>query len=290
MTLSEKEFNEIRKLIRDLCGICLGDEKRYLVQSRLEPILHRNKIATYSDLALRCASSLGLQLQEQVVEAITTKETSFNRDGHPFEELRNFILPDLIRSRMLRQQALKQPFGKLRIWSTAASTGQEVYSVAIAILKLLKSPSNAESGRMRYGIENFHILGTDISNEALRIAKAGTYCQRDLDRDYEPASSKEYFIEKNGNFEISDPIRKMVEFRQVNLIRPIIDPTIYDLILCRNILIYFDEPTRNSVLNQLVDRLTPGGILMLGAAESIGPTIRGLTQTQFGRTTAYRKK
>jgi chemotaxis protein methyltransferase CheR len=289
MNLSDKDFQDARQLVKDLCGIWLGQDKKYLIQSRLEPLLHRHKISTYADLVNRCTLPLGLRLQDEVVEAITTKETSFNRDGHPFEELRKTILPTLIQNRVERQRSLGLPFGKLRVWSAASSTGQEVYSTAIAIFEWINSQSKDEAGRRLLGTDNFQILGTDISNEAIRVAKEGVYAKRDLDRGADRESQLEYFVERNGNYEIVNSVKKIVEFRRVNLVKPLADTAIYELILCRNILIYFDEPTRSAVLKQLIDRLVPGGYLMLGAAESLPSTLSGMSQLQCGRTTVYRK-
>ena len=115
MNLSDQEFNDIRLLVQRLSGIWLGEDKQYLIRSRLEPVLRQNKLSSYAELVLRSAGMAGLALQEEIIEAITTKETSFNRDGHPFEEFRRALLPELIRNKFDRQRSIGLPFGKLRI-------------------------------------------------------------------------------------------------------------------------------------------------------------------------------
>jgi chemotaxis protein methyltransferase CheR len=289
MKLSDQEFRELRLLIQRLCGIWLGDDKKYLIQSRLEPVIHRKKLHSYAELATKAADARGALLQTEIIEAITTKETSFNRDSHPFEELRKAILPQLIQARADRQRTASLPFGKLRIWSAAASTGQEAYSLAIAILEFIKTQPRLGSDRFLVGPENFQILGTDISADALRVAKAGHYNSRDLDRGLDAESKQLYFVETEGRYEAIPAIKNMVEFQRLNLVQPMPDMSCFDIILCRNLLIYFDETTRRRLLEQLCARLSPGGILMLGAAESTSALPKDAEQVQMGKTMVYRK-
>ncbi len=289
MNLSDQEFKDLCRLIKDLCGIWLGEDKRYLVQSRLEPVLHVNGLSAYAELAARASSPMGMKLQNEVVEAITTKETSFNRDGHPFEEIRKSILPLLIQARLARQIATGLPFGKLRIWSAAASTGQEAYSLGIAILEFIREQPKTAANRFLVGPENFHILGTDISERALRIARLGRYNARDIERGTDNDTKKKYFVERSDEFEVTQNLRNLVEFQCLNLIRPLVDASCFELILCRNLLIYFNESTRGAVLDHMAKRLTSGGILMLGSAENTNSLPAELIQVQCGRTIVYRK-
>lgn len=289
MKLSDQEFRDLRLLIQRLCGICLGDDKKYLVQSRLEPVLHHKKLHSYAELVTKAADARGALLQTDIIEAITTKETSFNRDSHPFDEFRKAILPQMIQARADRQRNASLPFGKLRIWSAAASTGQEAYSLAIAIQEFIKTQPRSGSDRFLVGPENFQILGTDISAEALRVAKAGQYNARDLDRGLDAESKRLYFVENKGLYEAIPAIKNLVEFQRLNLVQPMTDLSCFDVILCRNLLIYFDEATRRSVFEQLCARLSPGGILMLGAAESATALPKGVEQVQLGKTIVYRK-
>lgn len=289
MKLSDQEFRDLRLLIQRLCGIWLGDDKKYLVQSRLEPVLHHKKLHSYAELVTKAVDVRGSLLQTDIVEAITTKETSFNRDSHPFEEFRKTVLPQLIRNRLDRQMAVGLPFGKLRIWSAAASTGQEAYSLAIAILEFIKTQPLSPGDRFTVRPDNFQILGTDISADALQVAKTGQYNARELDRGMDADSKRLYFVEGSGRFEVIPSLKNMVEFQRLNLVQPMTDMSCFDVILCRNLLIYFDEATRCSVLEQLYARLLPGGILMLGSAESTTPLPKGIEQVQIGKTIVYRK-
>jgi chemotaxis protein methyltransferase CheR len=290
MNLSDLEFSEMRRLIQTLCGIWLGNDKKYLVRTRLEPVLVSNQLASYSELIRLASLPTNLRLQDELIEAITTNETSFYRDGHPFEEFRQRMLPELIAIRSDRQRRLGLPFGKLRIWSAAASTGQEAYSLGILILEYLQSQSrNAKQGFLA-APDNFSILATDISSQALRVAKNGVYVARDLDRGLPLELRQKYFIHHQGRFTISPMVKSMIEFQRLNLVKPFSDMNGFDAILCRNLLIYFDEPTRSKVTDQLFRCLTPEGILMLGAAESIPILPNGLVQQQIGKTVVFRKR
>ena len=236
MKLSDLEFQELRRLIQKLCGIWLGEDKMYLIRTRFEPVLHKHKLVSYSELLLRAKTGNALRLQEELVEAITTNETSFNRDSHPFEELRRAILPELIQLRFDRQRAAGLPFGKLRLWSAAASTGQEAYSLGIAILSFIDFQTRDGAQKFMVGPDNFYILGTDISNDALAIAKSGKYYGWELERGLSPEAKQCYFDEKGGVHEIKPALRNFIEFQRLNIVQPWLDPSLFDMILCRNLL------------------------------------------------------
>ncbi|MEQ1826147.1 MAG: protein-glutamate O-methyltransferase CheR [Pirellula sp.] len=289
MNLSEREFNEIRQIIKGLCGVWLGDDKMYLVHTRLEPVIERFRISSYQELANRLAASANMALQDEVIEAITTNETSFNRDGYPFDEFRRSLLPNLIARRNTRQSASGLPFGKLRIWSAAASTGQEAYSLAIGVSDFVSACNGVFNG-CQITTDNFSILATDISATALRIAKDGAYHERELDRGISNDQKLKYFVSQSGKFVVANEIGRLVEFRRLNLAKSFMELSGLDLIFCRNILIYFDEPTRNQVTEQLVHSLAPGGMLILGAAESLSQLPKGMIQEQFGNTIVFRRK
>ena len=169
MQLSPAAFNEIRKAVHDLCGIVIAEDKQYLVKSRLEPILHRNGLASYELLVQRLKQPNSLLLQDQMIEAITTKETSFNRDGHPFEELRRSILSELASQLIERKATERLSYPKVRIWCAAVATGQEAYSVAMAVTDFLA----ARSAR-GLTVDDFSILASDISSNCARHGPRGT--------------------------------------------------------------------------------------------------------------------
>ena len=176
MQLSPAAFNDIRKAVHDLCGIVISDDKQYLVKSRLEPILQRNGLASYESLVQRLKQPNSLLLQDQTIEAITTNETSFNRDGHPFEELRRSILPELASQSDRSQSNERLSYPKARIWCAAVATGQEAYSVAMGVMDFL-----AARPACGLTIEDFPILASDISSRALATAREGRYSSAEIE-------------------------------------------------------------------------------------------------------------
>ena len=214
----------------------IAADKHYLVVSRLEPVLMRNGLPSYEALVQGLKRPDSLRLQEQVIDAITTKETSFNRDGHPFEELRRSILPELAR-RLLENRASTRLFNpKSRIWCAAVATGQEPYSVAMAVADFLASrPGLGLTG------DDFPILATDISEAALTIAREGRYTTSELGRGISPEQRTRYFRQVRDGWVVDDSLRRGIEFRRLNLIQPLPNLGTFDLILCRNLLIYLDE-------------------------------------------------
>ncbi len=288
MNLSDQEFHEIRLLVKSLCGIWLGDDKKYLVKSRLEPVVKRNELSGYTELIQRAAVASNVRLHEEIIESITTKETSFNRDEHPFVAIQQTILPRLIANRLVRQRTTGLPFGKLRIWSAAASTGQEAYSLAMAVLDhIRKQPRNAAQGLL-VTPDNFSITATDISSQALSVASQGVYHQRDIERGLTKDQHK-YFVAHNGKYSIHPQVKQLIDFKRLNLVKPFAEMNGFDLVLCRNLLIYFDEPTRRQVMLQLTSSLASGGMLLLGAVESLPWLPSGIIQEQIGKTVVFRK-
>lgn len=273
MKLADHEFESIRKTLHRLCGVTLGPEKQYLVTSRLNPVMVRLGVTSYAELIRRLESINSRDLREELVEAMTTKETSFNRDKHPFEELTRSILPWLVETQWQSRRIAGRVGARVRIWSAAASTGQEAYSVAMSILDYLRHESSLRPYRPTATpmptVADFTILGTDVSPQALTFARAGVYRTFDIERGLSQTQRDRYFVRDGMNWQINSELRKMVEFRQLNLIEPIKDVGKFDLILCRNVLIYFDDSARHEIMRQLVASLHPGGLLMLGASESL---------------------
>jgi chemotaxis protein methyltransferase CheR len=285
MHLSVDTFNDIRKAVHDLCGIVITEDKQYLVVSRLEPILKRNGLPSYESIVQGLKQPNSLQLQEQIIEAITTRETSFNRDGHPFEELRRSILPELA-SRLLEKRArMTLPYQNCRIWCAAVATGQEACSVAMAVADFLSS-------RPGVGLtpDHFPILGSDISLAALATAREGRYSTAELGRGISEEQRARYFRQDGGAWVVDASLRRMIEFRQLNLVQPLPNVGTFDLILCRNLLIYLDERARRRLCQGLHRALNPSGILIIGAAESIYGVTDDFGTERLGNTVVYRKR
>jgi len=284
MQLTSDTFNDLRKAIHGLCGLVIAEDKRYLIVSRLEPILRRNALRSYESLVQGLKESNSLHLQEQIVEAITTRETSFNRDGHPFEELRRSILPELT-SRLLERRAGTRLFGQTaRIWCTAVATGQEAYSVAMAVSDFLSSRPG-----LGLTLDDFPILASDISRGALATAREGRYSALDISRGIPDELRERYFRQDEFGWVVIPSLRRAIDFRRLNLIRPLPNLGSFDLILCRNLLIYLDLETRRRLCRGLHQALNPGGLLMIGAAESVYGVTDDFSTERLGNTTIHRK-
>jgi chemotaxis protein methyltransferase CheR len=285
MDLSPTAFDEIRKAVYQLCGVVVSGDKQYLVKSRLEPILRRNGMPSYEALVSRLAEPNSLSIRDEVIEAITTKETSFNRDGHPFQELRRTILPQLGR-RLIERRAANLLFNPVsRIWCAAAAHGQEPYSVAMAVADYV-------STRLAGGLtaENFPILASDISANALAAAREGRYTTAELARGLSESQRNRFFRQERGAWRIDPALRRMIEFRQLNLAQRLPDLGAFDLILCRNFLIYLDDDARRRLCQSLHSVLNPDGLLMIGAAESLYGITDGFELERLGTTVVYRKR
>jgi chemotaxis protein methyltransferase CheR len=284
MHLTPAAFDDIRKAVHDLCGIVIAPDKQYLVKARLEPILLTNGLASYELLVRQLREPNSILLRDQMVEAITTNETSFNRDGHPFEALRRFILPELASRLIERRATTRLAHSKARIWSAAASTGQEAYSVAMAVADCLDA-------RSAPGLtpDDFPILASDISSKALAFAREARYSSAEVDRGLSALERARFVRQENGAWIVNAALRRMVEFRRLNLVQPLPDLGTFDLILCRNLLIYIDDATRRRLCRGLHSALNPRGILMIGAAESLYGVTDAFATERFGSTVVYRK-
>lgn len=283
MRITQQEFKDVQRLVRTLCGLVLTDDKSYLVTTRLESVVRGYGCATFAEYFGRLQQTHARQMRDELVEALTTGETSFNRDGHPFEEFRRQILPWLAES-VLHRRDRRQSVPMARLWSAGCSTGQEPYSLAIAIREFLQANPHLDLRS-----EDFPILATDVSNRSLQVAKAGKYTERELDRGLARDLQVRYF-ETDGEYRVAQPtLRRMIEFRQLNFIDPLIAIGPFDVIFCRNVLIYFDTETRQRLCERFSQVLRPQGLLVLGAAESLYGLTVPLVQSQRGTTMVYQK-
>lgn len=283
LPLSQVTFDRLAKLIHGLCGLVLSSEKAYLIHHRLEPIANQFGLRSYEELCERLRDPSFSLLHEQVIEAITTHETSFFRDGHPFEALRRILLPELIETAWQRKRRLAiRPYG--RIWCAGVATGEEAYSVAMLFDDLAHG-----SARHEFELGDFSFLATDISPGVLEVARAGVYCDRDVKRGVAASYQRRYFQQQHAQWQIVEPLRRLIDFRRSNLLDGAISAGPFDLILCRNVLIYFDEETRRRICRRFHAVLRPGGVLLLGAAENLYGVSEGFTSEQLGPAFFYRK-
>jgi chemotaxis protein methyltransferase CheR len=251
--MKPSSFETLAALLQRGSGLVIGPEKQYLLETRLATVMRDNSVRDLDALAERLQGTLSgsSEMERQIIEAMTTNESFFFRDDKPFIHARNTALP--------RLHATRPPGSKIRIWSAAASSGQEAYSLAMIISEL----------RPQLGARQVEIVGTDLSREQVLRAKEGLYTQFEVQRGLPMQYLVKYFRKDGMNWRINDAIRAMVTFREWNLLtdpRPLGE---FDLVFCRNVLIYFDRPTKTRVLEAIARQMTPDGMLYLGGAETV---------------------
>ncbi|MBI3446714.1 MAG: protein-glutamate O-methyltransferase [Magnetospirillum sp.] len=245
-----EDFDFVAKMLKDRSGLIITRDKAYLLESRLTPVARKRGMKGLEDLVsgLRTA---GEDLLREVTEAMTTNESFFFRDIKPFDQFKSVVLPHLLATR-----AAKKSF---RVWSAASSSGQEAYTLAM-VLK--------EEGAKLAGWK-IEILGTDISTEMLEKAKAGLYSQFEVQRGLPIQLLVKYFKKTAEMWQIDPAIRGMVQFREYNLLHDLKPLGQFDVVFCRNVLIYFDQPTKTRVLENMSRVMPDDGFLYLGGAETV---------------------
>ena len=248
--MTPQDYEYLRKLLKDRSGLVLSADKQYLVESRLVPLARKANLGGITELVAKMKSGAEA-LVVDVVEAMTTNETFFFRDKVPFDHFRDTIIPKLVQARGARKS--------LRIWCAAGSTGQEPYSLAMAI---------KEMGSLLSGWR-VEILATDLSAEVQEKSKAGIYSQFEVQRGLPIQLLVKYFSPVGELWQLNADIRAMVAHRQLNLLQDFSQLGLFDVIFCRNVLIYFDHDTKIGIFDRLARALEPDGVLALGAAESV---------------------
>ncbi len=249
--MTPTEFDFLKNYLKSRSGLMLSNEKQYLVESRLLPVARKAGLSTLSELIGKVQRGGDKTLEKDVVEAMTTNESFFFRDKTPFDNFTNVMLPALMKARADRR--------RLRIWCAAASTGQEPYSLAM----LLKEAASKLAG---WRVE---IIGTDLSTEVLEKARVGVYSQFEVQRGLPIQMLLKYFTQNGDLWQVNSEIRSMVQWRMMNLLDSFLSMGEFDIIFCRNVLIYFDQPTKSDILNRLAKQMSNDGYLVLGAAETV---------------------
>ena len=252
--MTPPDYEYLRKFLKDHSGLDLSAEKHYLIESRLLPLARKSGLDGIGELVQKLKAGSAVFVS-QVVEAMTTNETFFFRDKVPFDHFREVIMPELLQARANRKS--------IRIWCAAGSTGQEPYSLAMS----LKEMNAALSG---WRVE---ILATDLSQDVLEKSKAGIYSQFEVQRGLSIQMLVKYFKQTGELWQINADMRAMVHHRQFNLLHDFAQLGVFDVIFCRNVLIYFDQDRKVNIFNRLARATEPDGFLVLGAAE----TVVGLT-------------
>jgi chemotaxis protein methyltransferase CheR len=258
LKIAPSELKVFASYVQEISGIALDQSKAYLVETRLSSLAQELGCVSFSELYFKAKADTTLKVARKIIDAITTKETMWFRDNSPFELLRHKILPEIIDRKLLKPGSL----GKkgIKIWSAACSTGQEVYSLAIIIKELLPDWS-------KYGIS---ILATDLSDEAITRASYGEYNQFEIERGLPREKLEKYFIKNSqSTWKIKDEPRSMATFRRYNLLESFISLGAFDVILCRNVAIYFSPEDKAKLFQRIAQVLEPDGYLIIGSTESL---------------------
>ncbi len=271
--LDDKSYQQFRTFLEQQCGIVLGESKQYLVKSRLGPVMIKFDITSLAELVTQTLNPIKRQLRAAVIDAMTTNETLWFRDEYPFELLKKRLLPEFKGQRTT-----------LKIWSAASSSGQEPYSIAMAIAEYQKSNPGAFPG----GVQ---IIGTDISNTMLEHCKHAHYDSLALSRGLSAERKRQFFeASDNGTFKVKDNIKKMVTFRQLNLLNSYSLMGRFDLVFCRNVLIYFSPELKSQIISQIHGTLNNGRYLFLGASESLSNISQDFNMIRCNPGIVYQKK
>ena len=267
MTPPPDHISYLQQYVYTSSGIVLDTEKQYLMETRLAPILRERGLASLCELCELLRSTKSSPLHAQVVEAMTTNETYFFREPAHYDALRKTILPELM--------AMRSGTRKLTCWSAAASTGQEAYSLAMMLLEM--------------GVDgwNMDIIGTDLSSRVLKQAESGRYSQLEVNRGLPVALLLKYFRRVGLEWELKEEVRRMARFRSFDLRAGMQSLGPFDVVFCRNVLIYFDPPTKRRILGEIHGSLFRGGYLLVGATEAGLPAGDRFRRTAIGSAVVY---
>lgn len=246
------DYNKFRDYLENACGIVLGDNKQYLVASRLTRVMAEKHMTSLGQILDELINKNNLALQERIIDAMTTNETSWFRDTHPFVSLKQDILPGMCRGR-------KSP---IRIWSAACSSGQEPYSLSMSIHEFQMS----NPGLLTTDVQ---IIATDISPAMLEASKKARYESLAMARGLSDERKKRYFRKVNNDWEVNQDVKFRVEFRELNLMDNYAILGKFDIVFCRNVLIYFSSKSKQDILERITKTLNPGGYLYLGGSEAL---------------------
>ncbi|MEE4244525.1 MAG: protein-glutamate O-methyltransferase CheR [Kangiellaceae bacterium] len=274
MVITAEEYARFQALLNEKTGILLGDNKQYLVSSRLASFLKQHQLNSFTDLLSALALPSGQSMLQQVIDRMTTNETLWFRDSFPFEYLMSTILPE----------QKKAGNNRVKIWCAACSSGQEPYSISMAIEEAM-----AFAGRATLPL-NVDILATDISSRVLEQAKKGEYQSLEITRGLTPQRQKQFFDKLDNVYRLKALVKNRIRFSSLNLMQlPYLVGGPFDVIFCRNVLIYFSSELKEQVIRGLCSNLKPGGYLFLGASESMPPTIKEFEMVRCNPGLVYRR-
>ena len=250
-SIQSDDYKAFRKFLEEACGIVLGENKQYLVANRLDNLLKELALDSIKNLIETLKNNPRSGLRERIIDAMTTNETSWFRDGYPFEILKKVILPEVAQKKTR----------EIRIWSAACSSGQEPYSISMIIQEFLRE----RPGGLTYS----QIVSSEISASMLQSAREGLYDKMSLSRGLSQERRERFFIANDIRWQIKREIRERVVFKELNLMDSYMLLGRFDVVFCRNVLIYFSESVKADILRRITRILQPGGYLFLGASESL---------------------
>ena len=251
-SLEKEDYDVFRKFLEEACGIVLGDNKHYLVTSRLTRLCQDFSFSSLKDMLDSLKRGGNNALRQSIIDAMTTNETSWFRDTYPFDILSSSLFPEFVEKKK----------NSLRIWSSASSSGQEAYSISMTFSEFMEKNLGAFSGRLE-------IVGTDISPSMLKHAREAKYDELSLARGLSDARLKKYFdCNNDGGYTIKTELKNRCRFMELNLLNNYNAVGKFDIIFCRNVLIYFSAEVKSAILNRMATTLNPGGYIILGGSES----------------------
>jgi len=260
----------VRDLVLSRSGIVLDVGKEYLIDARLGALAKSNGLPSISALLAKLRQPDGKKIERDIVDAMTTNETSFFRDINPFEAVKKVVLPDL-----LAQRASER---RLSIWCAASSTGQEPYSLVMTMREAFPQLANW----------HFTFIASDLSRDVLQRAKAGRYSQLEINRGLPASLLVKYFKKVGLEWEINSDLRNMIDFREINLLEPWPTMPVLDLVFIRNVLIYFNNETKKKILGRIRGLMQPAGYLFLGGAETTLNIDDNFERMQADKSGCYR--
>ena len=269
--ISAAEYERFCRFLEKASGITLGENKGYLIRSRLSRIVQEFDLPGFGDLLTRLENNTSPGLRARIIDAMTTNETLWFRDVHPFEVLHDEVLPAFSGPR-------NQP---VRIWSAACSSGQEPYSISMVVHEY----QERFPGRLPAGVQ---VVATDISPTVLKQARNGVYDEMELARGLGPERRRKFFTHAGGVATVRDDIRRRVQFMELNLLQSYALLGLFDVIFCRNVLIYFSQDNKRDILARMAKTLRPGGYLFLGGSEPIANYSRDFEMVRCARGVVYR--
>ena len=271
-SIKHDEFLQFREFLESTSGIILGDNKQYLVNSRLARVIDEYKLSGFGELMTKLKHDAGLQ--KRIMNAMTTNETSWFRDSYPFDILKQQLMPEFAKARLSR----------IRLWSAACSSGQEPYSLAMTVAEYMQSQPGAIAS------DAVEIIGTDLSSDILDQARTGVYDESSVARGLSDERKKRFFKSADNKWEINADVKRRISFREMNLMQSYTLLGKFDVIFCRNVLIYFSTELKKDILLRMSKSLNRGGYLVLGGSESVSGYSDAFELVRWKNGVVYRLK